>query len=148
VTYVQNKLSQAQAARAAGVTQTQINRLIKSGKLSCEKTDDGRVLIEASELLRVYPGANIEEARKSGKPLTRKADGALGETVNVSTLRELLDELKAQRDQHKTELAQRDDTIADLRRRLDTSEEERRAMLRLLEDQRSKPRPWWRLWGR
>ena len=47
------KLTQAEAARAAGVSRTHILRAIKGGKLSAEKLDDGSVRIDGSELLRV-----------------------------------------------------------------------------------------------
>src|SRR3954454_17282856 len=58
VTVTPKKLTQAEAARATGVSRTQILRAIKSGRLSSEKLEDGSVRIEVSELLRVWPDAD------------------------------------------------------------------------------------------
>ena len=66
------KLTQAEAARAAGVSRTHILRAIKGGKLSAEKLDDGSVRIDGSELLRVWPNADLARARNSGKALLQK----------------------------------------------------------------------------
>ena len=57
------KLSQSQAARCANVSRTQIHRLVKGGGLSVERGEDGTVLIDASELLRVYPNADLSRTR-------------------------------------------------------------------------------------
>ena len=69
------KLTQAQAARAAGVSRTTIWRAIKDGQLSFERADGKNVLIDASELLRVYPSANLEridERSVDGSPNARE----------------------------------------------------------------------------
>ena len=58
-----NKLTQSQAARCAGVSRTQIHRLVKSGGLSVERDEHGTALIDPSELLRVYPKADLGRAR-------------------------------------------------------------------------------------
>jgi type IV secretory pathway VirB10-like protein len=58
-------LSQNQAAKAAGVSRTQIARLIKKGKISVQKSDDGEASIDLSELRRVYPTADPDRPRSS-----------------------------------------------------------------------------------
>jgi hypothetical protein len=49
------KFNIVQAAELAGVTRQTIHRFIKNGKLSSEKTADGKTIIDKSELLRVFP---------------------------------------------------------------------------------------------
>src|SRR5947199_5147481 len=53
------KLSQGQAARAAGVSRTTIWRAMKDGRLSYDKGPDGSFHIDLSELVRVFPEANM-----------------------------------------------------------------------------------------
>ena len=65
------KLTQAQAARAARTSRTSIWRAVRDGRLSAERLEDGSLRIDASELLRVYPRADIDRARRSGDSVTR-----------------------------------------------------------------------------
>jgi predicted site-specific integrase-resolvase len=51
----ETKFNIVQAAELAGVTRQTIHRFIKKGKLSVEKTVDGKTVIDKSELLRVFP---------------------------------------------------------------------------------------------
>ncbi len=62
---MQTKLSKVQAARAAGVSHTTIWRAIKDGCMSVERVD-GEVRIDASELLRLFPDADLSRARERG----------------------------------------------------------------------------------
>ena len=45
------------AHRITGKSRTTLQKHLKKGKLSCEETDDGIKLIDASELIRVYGDA-------------------------------------------------------------------------------------------
>ena len=62
--YMENetKFNVAGAAELAGVTRQTIHRFIKNGKLSAEKTVDGRTIIDKSELLRVFPNLVTPDA--------------------------------------------------------------------------------------
>src|SRR5688572_26555004 len=51
----ETKFNLTQAAELAGTTRQRIHRFIKQGKLSAEKTADGRTVIDKAELLRVFP---------------------------------------------------------------------------------------------
>jgi hypothetical protein len=51
----ETKFNIVQAAELAGVARQTIHRFIKKGKLSVEKTADGKTVIDKSELLRVFP---------------------------------------------------------------------------------------------
>jgi excisionase family DNA binding protein len=138
------KLTQAEAARAAGVSRTHILRAIKGGKISAEKLEDGSVRIDASELLRVWPEANLKRARNSGG----NSHGDTGNSGGNSAERALLDEIRQERDR--------------LRRDLDREREERQQLMRVIEEQAAavrsqgeqiklltdqrERRSWWRRW--
>jgi len=155
------KLTQAEAARATGVSRTQILRAIKSGRLSSEKLEDGSVRIEVSELLRVWPDADLGRARNNMKQShgnsyrdsgdgdgNRAGDGNSQGAVTAGdgALKPLLDEIRADRDRLRAEL----DKERQERERLVRVIEEQAAAVRqqseqikLLTDQRER-RPWWR----
>ena len=115
------KLTQAEAARAAGVSRTQIFRAIKQGRLSCEKLDDGNVRIDPSELLRVWPAADLKRARNTdplpngsrhGDNEKRNGDSLL--QVYAEEVRQDRERLRAQMEATERKLA---DAEAALRRR-------------------------------
>src|SRR3712207_1173676 len=89
------KLTQTEAARAAGLTRTSIWRAIKRGRLSAERAQDGGVRIDASELLRVFPEANLQRAqvRAPGNAVNAAERG--NTHVDLAALQRLVDELKA-----------------------------------------------------
>lgn len=51
----------SEAAKRANVERTTLYRRIKRGEISCQTDESGNKTIEASELLRVYPHADISE---------------------------------------------------------------------------------------
>jgi excisionase family DNA binding protein len=147
------KLTQAEAARAAGVSRTHILRAIKNGRLSAEKLDDGSVRVEASELLRVWPDADLDRARNTGnsaKPLPGNSHGDSGNSTSNdgdnAVLQALLDEIRQDRDRLRAEL---DKERQERERLVRVIEEQAVAVrsqgeqIRLLTDQRER-RPWWR----
>jgi hypothetical protein len=169
------KLTQAEAARAAGVSRTQILRAIKGGKVSAEKLEDGSVRIDGSELLRVWPDADLKRARNSGNTVKQRHGDSHGNsgnsdsnTVGNSNLqaavtagdgvsKPLLDEIRASRDRLQTDCdrlrAELDRERSERERLVRVIEEQAAAVrsqgeqIRLLTDQRGR-RPWWRrLWG-
>ncbi len=89
-----NKLSQSQAARCAGVSRTQIHRLVKSGGLSIERSEDGAVLIDPSELLRVYPNADLSRARVFQHGMNRTPSGNNRDTPESGALRREIELLR------------------------------------------------------
>ena len=126
-----------QAAKAADVSKTTIQRAIKGGRLSASRQDDGSYVIDPAELHRAFP--------RDGH-----ADSEMASSVTPSGTGELRVEIEMLRER----LAEKNDVIDDLRRRLDQSEEERRQvqarLTGLLTDQRpATPRGFFRrLFGR
>ena len=62
-----NTLSITEAAKLAGVSRNTMYSKIKKGILSKSKDSKGRVYIELSELLRVYPDAKKEQDKEDVK---------------------------------------------------------------------------------
>ncbi len=146
------KLTQAEAARAAGTSRTSIWRMIKQGRLSAEHTDDG-LRIDASELLRLFPDANLERARE------RSPDGALNAQERfgdgeLRALRAHIEELQADKQHLRIELDRAVSHASEERAQLlsmlahkDRLLEEQAQTMRLLTDQREPKRRWWKwLW--
>jgi hypothetical protein len=143
------KLTQAQAARAAGVTRTSIWRAVRRGRLSAERMNDGSVRIDASELLRVYPQADLARVAngsdnrtgaRSRDERTVAGDAAHGE---LDALRAFIDELKRDKERLQREL----EAAADERVRLLTMLEEERHEVKLLTAARTPKKSWWqKLW--
>lgn len=79
------------AAKATGKSKTTIQRAIANGRISAEKDDIGRYVIEASELHRAFPlVSHATVARPSQSDTTRP----LGETplqVKIEALEAMLD---------------------------------------------------------
>ncbi len=149
------KLTQSEAARAAGVSHTSVWRAIRKGKLSAERADDGTIRIDLSELLRVYPQANIERAREHAPDGSlNKAERAPDHAPEVSALRTLVDELQADKRRLLSELdREREERMraAEERARLLSVVEKQSEQVRLLTDQRertARPRRWWQRWRR
>jgi hypothetical protein len=84
-----------QAAKAAGVSKTTIQRGIKSGRLSASRQDDGSYVIDPAELHRAFPrdGHADGEMKQS---VTANATGAL--QAEIAGLREQIALLKDERD--------------------------------------------------
>ena len=121
-------LSQAQAARAAGVSRTSIHRALRSGRISGVQGPDGGVRIDPSELLRVYPDANLKQDVPRTRDVTRN-DAYGGERV---ALRSLIDELKGDKLRLTAELDRAHEEHARLLTLLERSSDQ----VRLLTDER------------
>ena len=94
--------SQGQAAKAAGVSKSTISKALKSGKLSyVEKTSAG-YKIDPAELFRVYPANGVGNGEV--EPLETQGETAVNPTKTnalqkeVEVLREMIEELKSERD--------------------------------------------------
>ena len=102
-------LSLREAAREAGVSKSTILRAIQRGRLSAARTDDGGYDIQPAELFRIYePRTSADrtgnDAVGQDAPASVQEATAVLQAENeglrnqVATLRELADEMKAQRD--------------------------------------------------
>lgn len=142
----------AEAARRAGVERTTLYRKLQKGELSVTTDGAGGKLIDAAELLRLYPDADVltpidelinspeqQHASEADAPVLRQ-ELALRER-RVAELERQLEQVRRDKD----------DVIDDLRRRLDSESEERRRLTAILTDQRVTERPkgfFVRLFGR
>lgn len=144
------QLTQAQAARCAGVSRTQIARLVREGKVSVEKDEDGTVTIEPSELLRVYPKADLEKARAARDKADRLPNGDDSSRSQVSPLQALVDVLAQDKERLQRELEQARAEAKEERDRLLHIVEEQSGQIRQLTDQRQRQekerQPWWWRW--
>lgn len=100
----------AQAAKAAGKAKSTIFKAIGDGVISSSRDERGRILIEPSELHRVFPPASADRAseRASERPTeqTRMDEDGLKATVErdflkreVEQLRTFLDDMRNERDE-------------------------------------------------
>lgn len=92
------EFSASQAAKKVGKSIPTITRAIKNGKLTAKPRDKGGWIIEASELFRVWPAisndSNITPSMLGSE--THNETSALRKEVEL--LREMLDEVKTDRD--------------------------------------------------
>jgi hypothetical protein len=153
------QLTQAEAARAARVSRTTIWRAIKRGRLSVTQGDDGDAHIDASELLRVFPRADLHRAREAlqGDAVDTRERGS--DSLHVAELAALqahLAELQADKQRMVADLEraaeERAQLLSMLARRDAILEEKDRVLaqqleqVRLLTDARTPRRPWWKRW--
>ncbi|MEI6133155.1 MAG: hypothetical protein WCQ41_10090 [Bacillota bacterium] len=92
-------LTLGQAAIETGMAKSAISRAIKSGRLSARKKENGSFEIDPAELFRVYPPAsssNGYEQRQEERSATPNETNGLQREVVV--LRELIEEIKGERD--------------------------------------------------
>ena len=128
------KLSLGQAAKQVGISKSTLSRLIKQGKISAERQDNGTLHIDASELDRL---ADIRATmHRSGNVSAQQSDTPK-ETVlqrEVELLRELLHD--------------KERTIEDLRQERDAwrGQAERLSLTAAKPEQQEKPKGWWRRW--
>ena len=95
----------SEAAEQVGVSKSTLFRAVRAGRLSATRTDDGLLLIDAAELLRVYPakGQLVAETRTEERAVVHHATvDAMVEIrvrnaeleAQVKALREMLDEAR------------------------------------------------------
>jgi DNA-binding transcriptional MerR regulator len=134
-------LTLGQAAKAAGVSKTTLQRYMHLGKLSASRRDDGSYDIDPAEILRVF-GSDRRDRNSDTQVVNHVPANVITPfRVEIDGLRAQLEQIKGERD--------------DLRRRLDAEAEERRQvqarLTALLTDQRPGAQPdarrgWWRRW--
>ena len=104
------EMSLSEAARWAGVTRATIHKALRGGRLSGHKDESGEWRIEPSELERVYPpGKPVDASGDGGVSNTDTAELMAAKDRELALLREMLGEVRAQRDDA---IGQRDRAMA------------------------------------
>src|SRR3954447_13625624 len=101
-------LNLREAAEMAGTSKSSVFRAIRSGRLSATRTDSGEFRVDPAEVMRAYAKENVslrgrrasveqpEAAPDTGRSAAESEVLAL--RTEVRLLREMTDDLKAQRD--------------------------------------------------
>lgn len=143
------KLTISQASRAVGKSRSLIHKLVSNGKISAARGEDGRVRIEASELLRVYPSADLE--RRDSMSAATPPEGHEAPAVGAPRSSEL-ESLRAERDRLLLELERerraRDQDQAKAIERENWLKGQVEATQRLLTDQRDPDKSAQTLWSK
>src|SRR5512144_2228598 len=128
--------TRGQAARAAGVSKTTIQRAIKSGRLSASRQDDGSYVIDPAELHRAFPG------------VSRDGDGddEMKQSVTVNATGQLRVEVEMLREQLALMKDERNDLRAERDRLLGIVETQAQQVKQLTDQRLPKRRRWWP-WG-
>jgi hypothetical protein len=96
-------LTLTEAAKAVGLSRPAIFKAIKTGRLSATMNNSGHHQIDPAELFRVYKPVNTEVSKTVNKG--NEANAALL-TLELSLTRELLEQVKSERDSLKHSLEQ------------------------------------------
>lgn len=114
------------AAKATGMTKSALSKAIAKGRISATKDDLGRFQIDPAELHRVYPPA-ASKPDKTGEQRETQVSGenGVGNTykiialeTEVKGLRELLAQIKDERDRERKNHDATKDTLESLKRLL------------------------------
>ncbi len=92
------ELSATQAAKKVGKSVPTITRAIKNGKLTAKPRDKGGWIIEASELFRVWPAISNDSDDTPSMLQIETPNKTSVLQKEVKLLREMLDEVKTDRD--------------------------------------------------
>lgn len=98
-----------QAAKAAGVSKTTISKALRTGRLSYIEKSSAGYRIDPAELHRVFPkvtGEPLAVDDREHPKVTPETGGRADLSEQVKLLREMLDDMKGERDQWR-EQAQR-----------------------------------------
>lgn len=97
----------AKAARLVGVSRATIYRLVSEGKLSVGETSRGMKVVDAAELLRVFPSARLETGDRLETVSERKPETAPDRDYEgeLRVVREMLDQTKQTLDVERAEKA-------------------------------------------
>jgi chromosome segregation ATPase len=123
-----------QAARAADVSKTTIQRAIKSGRLSASRQEDGSYVIDPAELHRAFPTVSRD----------RDSDGEMKQSVTVNAAGELRVEIEMLREQVAMLKDERDDLRAERDRLLGIVETQAQQAKQISDQRPAKKRRWWR----
>ena len=142
------KLNKYQAAKAAGISRTTLDRHIKEGKISVGKDGAGKTVIDVAELERVYNEVDIDST-------SQNVAGEQSETSNdnkavhleLEILREYLGRMESDRERERCQL---ENVIDDLRKDRDHWRQQATALLpdqRATAPQKAIEGRWARAWG-
>jgi len=131
------KLGISEAARRAGVDRKVLYRLIEKGKLSKE-LEEGKVVIDLSELARLYPQATNESAQRHTVSSRPNGQVVTGSTQGViDALKERIASLEADKADLRRNLERERTEAHEERGKLFALVESHSATLRQLTDQRA-----------
>ncbi len=105
----ETKFNLSQAAALAGTSRQRIGRFIKQGKLSAEKTADGKTVIDKSELLRVFPNLVTPGASHVLRPDTPQVTATLHSQIEL--LQRELDVTRQERERDREECRREKDLL-------------------------------------
>ena len=127
------KLNKYQAAKAARISRTTLDRHIKEGKISVGKDGTGKIVIDVAELERVYNEVDINGTSQNVADEQNETSND-NKTVHpeLEILREYLDRMENDRERERGQL---ESVIEDLRKDRDHWRQQATA---LLTDQREK----------
>ena len=125
------KLTLGQAAKQAGISKSYLSRLIKGGRISAERQENGEFRIDLSELDR------LAEIRGRGH------DGGNSTSERLETPRELV--LQREVELLRELLADKEQTLEDVRRERDAWRQQAQTLL--LTGGEKQTWRWWR-WGK
>jgi hypothetical protein len=108
----ETKFNVAKAAELAGVARQTIHRFVKKGKLSVEKTADGKTVIDKSELLRVFPNLVTPGASHMLRPDTPQVTAILQSQIEL--LQRELDVTRQERQRDREEYRQERDRLLNI----------------------------------
>ena len=112
-----------QGAKASNKSKSAILKAIRTGRLSAVKDDLGQWNIDASELFRCYPPAQVTTDQVSNDQLPGVHQG------NTVSMAEMLELLRQERERERAQLLAR---IESLEYRLNNESEERRKLTALI----------------
>jgi excisionase family DNA binding protein len=133
------ELTLSQAAKLAGKSKSTLSRAVSTGRLSAAKRDGNQILIDVSELERVYGPLQRQSAAKN---VPEERSATLYETTEIALLKARLAELEHDRRDLREQIEQERTERA----RLVNVIEDQAKTMRLLEDHREPQdrKSWWR----
>ena len=105
----ETKFNIAHAAELASVARQTNHRFVKKGKLSVEKTADGKTVIDKSELLRVFPNLVTPGASHMLRPDTLQVTAILQSQIEL--LQRELDVTRQERERDREEYRREKDRL-------------------------------------
>ena len=131
-----SKVTLQQAAEMAGITKQAIRKAISAGKLTSEKDEQGRIIVHAGDVERIWPRKPVtsEKLAEVGASTTNQSDKVTsGLRVELESIKE---QLRRADEMHEREREMLSNQIEDLR--ADRDAWRKQASTLLLEDQREK----------
>jgi len=142
-----SKITLHQAAEMAGITKQAIRKAISAGKLTSAKDEQGRVIVQAADVERIWPrkpvaGERLPEVGESST--NHRAQVTSGLQPQIEAIQE---QLRRADEMHQRERELLNGQIEDLRADRDNWRKQAERTTLLLEDQRQKvetrKRNWW-----